>query len=42
MARIEGRRNKNGEVTSYRFRVSQGYNSDGKQNVKSMYKSQTS
>ena len=33
MARIEERRNKNGEVTSYRFRVSQGYNSDGKQNV---------
>ena len=34
MARIEERRNKDGEVTSYRFRVSQGYDIDGKQIVK--------
>ena len=33
MARIEERRNKNGEITSYRFRVSQGYKADGKQNI---------
>ena len=33
MARIEERRNKDGEITSYRFRVSQGYKADGKQNI---------
>lgn len=31
MARIEERKNKNGEVTSYRFRVSMGYDIHGKQ-----------
>ena len=36
MANITARKNKSGEITSYRIRVSQGYGIDGKQKVKMM------